>query len=127
MLRSIFPRLVASKRVLAMNCSSHREFVMEELEVHHDHENSKFCIKLDDENEAVLVYEKKQGMIDMYHTEVPMGYTGRGIAGLLAKAAFDHAVEKEMKMKLTCTYLHNYLHNSLKDDTKEKYLKFVIQ
>lgn len=52
MLRSIFPRFVANKRVLAMNCSSHREFVMEELEVHHDTENSKFCIKLDDTSNA---------------------------------------------------------------------------
>jgi len=53
-----------------------------------------------------LEYEKRQGMIEMYHTEgirkikfifigiinqfsiiplVPNGYTGRGIAGLLAK------------------------------------------
>lgn len=56
MLRSIFPRLVASKRVLAMNCSSHREFVMEELEVYHDHENSKFCIKLDDESKTQAIF-----------------------------------------------------------------------
>ena len=63
-------------------------------------ENPKFL------DEAVLEYEKRQGMIEMYHTEgirkinfifigiinqfsiiplVPNGYTGRGIAGLLAK------------------------------------------
>lgn len=126
MLKSIFPRLLANKRVLSMNSSSRREFVIDDLKVHHDTTKSKFCIQLDDDNEAILVYEKKKDMIDFYHTEVPMGFTGRGIAGILAKAAFDHAVENELKMRLTCTYLHNYLHNCLKDETKEKYLKYVV-
>lgn len=41
-------------------------------------------------DEAVLVYEKKQDVIDLYHTEVPMGYTGRGIAGILAKVPVNY-------------------------------------
>lgn len=68
-----------------MNSSSRREFVIDDLKVHHDTTKSKFCIQLDDDNEAILVYEKKKDMIDFYHTEVPMGFTGRGIAGILAK------------------------------------------
>ena len=39
------------------------------------------------QGEAVLEYEQKKNVIDMFHTEVPLGFTGRGIAGLLAKVS----------------------------------------
>lgn len=91
-----------------MNSSSRRDFVIDDLKVHHDTTKSKFCIQLDDDSktiensssichyiyhiyfidEAILVYEKKKDMIDFYHTEVPMGFTGRGIAGILAKVGY---------------------------------------
>lgn len=34
---------------------------------------------------AMLEYVIENGVMDMYHTEVPPSYQGRGLAGLLAK------------------------------------------
>lgn len=41
-----------------------------------------FILYLD---EAVLSYERKKNMIEMYDTEVPMDWQGKGVAGQLAK------------------------------------------
>merc|ERR1712004_957883 len=58
---------------------------------------------------AVLEYElPRKGVMDMTHTGVPVSLRGRGIAGLLAKAAFDHCVNQDLKMILSCTYLQKY-------------------
>lgn len=46
---------------------------------------------------------------DLQHTFVPESMRGQGIAKILAKFAFDHIVESDLKMKLTCWYLEKYL------------------
>ena len=46
----------------------------------------KFDYLADETNKAVLDYEwVKKGLIDMYHTEVPSIFRGKGIAAILAK------------------------------------------
>lgn len=94
-------------------------------------------------DEAVLEYVNRKGTLDMYHTEVPDAYRGQGLAAMLAKvfkhvvspvailsgliliffkAAFDHAVENHLPMKLSCSYLQKYF----KENPKDEYKKLVV-
>merc|ERR1719250_534934 len=54
--------------------------------------------------------------VNMYTTMVPSTLEGKGVAKLLANAAFDWAVENKLEMKLTCWYLAGYLKRNPRDD-----------
>ena len=58
------------------------------------------------------------GTVDMFETFVPPSLRGRGVAKLMADAAFDWAVENKMKMRLSCWYLSGYLERHPRDDVK---------
>jgi len=60
--------------------------------------------------------------VNMYTTVVPSTLEGKGVAKLLANAAFDWAVENKLEMKLTCWYLAGYLKRNPRDDV----IKLVI-
>ncbi|UYV69006.1 NATD1 [Cordylochernes scorpioides] len=47
--------------------------------------------------------------LDLVHTEVPSSLRGQGVAQHLVKAALDHVVEKDLKVRLTCTYCQKYV------------------
>lgn len=47
--------------------------------------------------------------LTMYSTVVPPTLAGRGVAKVLADAAFEHAVEQGGGLRLTCWYLAGYL------------------
>ena len=47
--------------------------------------------------------------MDLYSTVVPPQFEGKGIGKILAKEAFQHCRENNLKMKLTCWYLDGYL------------------
>ena len=55
-------------------------------------------------------------VLDLTHTEVPEELRGRGIGGVLAHAAFEHALQSGAVVKLTCDYLKHYIskHNEYK-------------
>lgn len=77
--------------------------------VAHDNDRQLFFIKLGTE-EAILEYKYlTENEVDLTHTEVPESHGGQGIAALLAKAAFEYVVENDLKMKVSCWYLQNYL------------------
>lgn len=61
-------------------------------------------------------------MYDMVHTFVPPEMRGGGIAQVLAHAAFDHVVENDSKMKLSCSYLD---HLNQKEQNP-RYTKHVV-
>ena len=69
---------------------------------------------------AFLEYDldSDKGTVDMFETFVPPSLRGRGVAKLLADAAFDWAVENKMKMRLSCWYLSGYLERHPRDDVK---------
>ena len=93
-------------------------------DVKHNVENQEFTISLPSMPAAYLKYrEIGPNQVDMFTTVVPKEMEGRGIAKLLAQAAFNFAVDNDVKMKLTCWYLAGYLERN----PKETYLKQVIQ
>jgi len=107
-------RAVLFQNVLRRFCQS-RE--MSEYQVKHDKKHQTFYIKLEGKDKAILEYNViSPTHLDYVHTEVPTSYRGKGIAAHLAKAAFDYAVEENMKMILSCSYLQKFA--STLTDTK---------
>eukprot|EP00095_Tigriopus_kingsejongensis_P002447 maker-scaffold380_size190731-snap-gene-0.41 protein:Tk02447 transcript:maker-scaffold380_size190731-snap-gene-0.41-mRNA-1 annotation:"hypothetical protein BRAFLDRAFT_76741" len=59
---------------------------------------------------AVLQFRmESEDTINMFRTYVPPPAEGKGLAKLLARAAFDHCLEHDLKIKLNCSYLVDYL------------------
>lgn len=96
-----------------------------QLQVQHDTDGCELFIEMPDCNDrAYLQYERgPDGMLDLQHTVVPEAFRGRGVAKILAKAAFDFVVEQDTNMKLTCWYLQKYI----KDNPSSEHVSRVIQ
>ncbi|XP_035670413.1 protein NATD1-like [Branchiostoma floridae] len=93
--------------------------------VGHDKLKKEFYIRMERESteKAILQYDMyRKGYVDFYHTFVPEVYRGKGLAKHLAKAALDYAVEEDLKMKLTCTYLQKYA----KDNPLPQYQERIV-
>lgn len=71
--------------------------------VHHDAANCRFATTVDGVN-AHLDYEVEAGVLVITHTIVPPAIGGRGIAGKLVQAAFDHARSSGLKVRPECSY-----------------------
>ncbi|XP_071098225.1 protein NATD1-like [Haliotis cracherodii] len=62
---------------------------------------------------AVLQYDwQTEDHVDLYHTEVPPVFRGRGVGKLLAKAALEHFLEKNIRMSPTCTFIQKYVNDN---------------
>lgn len=78
--------------------------------VKHDREKNRFTLDLGNKQEARIDYKSiGHNKVEMYHSEVPKELRGRGIGKALAKGALEKALENNMKVKLTCSYLIDYL------------------
>lgn len=56
-----------------------------------------------------LVYVRRPGVIDLVHTEVPPELRGRGLAGVLARAALEAARAAGERVVASCPYVQAYL------------------
>eukprot|EP00028_Trichosphaerium_sp_Am-I-7-wt_P004287 CAMPEP_0168529864 /NCGR_PEP_ID=MMETSP0405-20121227/14216_1 /TAXON_ID=498012 /ORGANISM="Trichosphaerium sp, Strain Am-I-7 wt" /LENGTH=69 /DNA_ID=CAMNT_0008553777 /DNA_START=103 /DNA_END=309 /DNA_ORIENTATION=+ len=68
------------------------------MNVVHEPENKRFVINFPEKNEmAKIEYHplKKLNHYEFWHTETPESMRGQGIAGKVAKGAFDYALEHE--------------------------------
>lgn len=57
---------------------------------------------------AVLEYQRGSAHMTIHHTFVPPQLRGKGVAAILAKAAFDYAREQEWKVVPCCSYIATY-------------------
>ncbi|XP_077994020.1 protein NATD1-like [Glandiceps talaboti] len=106
--------LQANSTEMASRASSRPDSSAEKLQyiVGHDKPHKEFYIKLekDSKDKAILQYDYvRKGIVELYHTGVPESYRGRGIGKLLAKAALDHFVAEDMRLKVTCWYVQKYI------------------
>merc|ERR1719244_1826199 len=86
------------------------------LPVAHNPDKSEFTISIPGHEPAYLRYQNNSDLMTMYTTVVPPSLEGRGVAKLLANAAFDFAVETQREVSLTCWYLSGYLKRHPRDD-----------
>ena len=69
----------------------------------HEPEHERFSIT-EDGQLAVVEYAIAGQVMTVHHTRVPEAIGGRGIAGLLVRAALDHARNHGLKVRPTCSY-----------------------
>ncbi|WP_222564490.1 GNAT family N-acetyltransferase [Novilysobacter antarcticus] len=69
----------------------------------HDVDAGRFILTVDG-TDAVLDYQEEGGVMVITHTVVPSEIGGRGIAGQLVEAAFEHASRQEWKVRPECSY-----------------------
>ncbi|MGD0729338.1 MAG: GNAT family N-acetyltransferase [Candidatus Micrarchaeaceae archaeon] len=84
------------------------------------HSNGRFYIKTGN-GEAELLYNKiNSNAISIYHTFVPDKGRGKGIAEMLAKAAFEFAIKEKFKVRPDCPYIPHFL------EKNPEYKKYIV-
>ena len=68
-----------------------------------EHENDRFVASVDG-IQARLDYRLEGGTMVITHTAVPDAIAGRGVAGKLTRAAFEHARAQGWKVRPACEY-----------------------
>ena len=62
-----------------------------------------------DGHTGFLQYAANGDRIELLHTEVPPELGGRGIGGILAKAALEHAQAANLKVTVVCPFVKKYI------------------
>ena len=66
---------------------------------------SRYEVLVDGELGGFVTYELGDGTIDLQHTVVLPTHRGQGLAGMLAKRAFEDARAQGLKVIPTCPYV----------------------
>lgn len=78
------------------------------MDVHIEHEPGRFFARVEGEL-AELVYERREGVLDVQHTYTPPALRGRDLAARLTDAAFAYAREHRLRIVPSCSYTQTYL------------------
>ena len=78
-------------------------------QVYHDQEGQIFTLDTEGHRAYLKYYSLSSDTVNLASTVVPPELGGRGVAKILADAAFSWAVDNNLKMKLSCWYLSGYL------------------
>lgn len=73
------------------------------MDIRHDADARRFSTTVDG-HEAEVNYELEGGVMRVTHTGVPEAIGGRGIAGELNRAAFEHARRNGLRVDPACAY-----------------------
>jgi predicted GNAT family acetyltransferase len=76
--------------------------------MHIEHEPGRFVARIEGD-QAELVYERRDGVLDVHHTYTPPALRGSAIAARLTAAAFAYAREQGLKILPTCSYTRVYV------------------
>ncbi|HKF49114.1 MAG TPA: GNAT family N-acetyltransferase [Terracidiphilus sp.] len=81
------------------------------MDMRRDGKNTMSRFEIEEGGEtAYLEFELDgAGWMTLWHTEVPEALRGRGLAGELAKAAFDYARENGLRVDVICPVALHYL------------------
>ena len=78
------------------------------IDVQHNPAANRFEARIDGLL-CVVSYHLVDGVMRIYHTEVPPRLEGRGIAARIVRAAFDHAEANGLKVEPWCSYVRGYM------------------
>ena len=82
---------------------------MQEFEVKHNEELYRFEANLDGER-AVIAYKKEaDGTLNLWHTEVPEKYEGKGVGSRLVKKTLEQIKVSGNKIVPSCPFVAHYI------------------
>jgi hypothetical protein len=75
----------------------------------HNESSHRFEVQLNDGGLAQLSYLRRDGLLNLAHTEVPRAWEGRGIAAQLTRVALEYARQHRLSVIPSCSYVQVYL------------------
>lgn len=78
------------------------------MDVKHNLDANRFEIALPDGQFAVADYRREDNKLFFTHTRVPEEFGGQGIAGKLAKAAYQYVQNEGLRAVPVCSYMVVY-------------------
>jgi predicted GNAT family acetyltransferase len=78
------------------------------LRIRHDAQAQRFEADVEG-GTAECAYRLADGVMTLFHTEVPPRAEGHGIAAKLVRAALDHARAEGLKVRPACSYVRTYM------------------
>ena len=75
------------------------------MEILHDEIRHRFYLPLEDGEEAHLLYERREDILDFYHTFVPPTAREQGLAERIVEAGFRYAESNHLKVIPSCSYV----------------------
>ena len=78
------------------------------LDVRHNAAAHRFEVAVDGQL-ARADYRIDGRVMQLFHTEVPVAFEGRGIAASLVRAAIEYARQNGLKVLPACSYVRAYL------------------
>lgn len=79
-----------------------------DLDIRHNADDACFeCVV--DGLRCVIDYREADGVMHVFHTEVPPALEGRGIAAAMVRYALAHARESGLKIDPQCSYVRVYM------------------
>jgi predicted GNAT family acetyltransferase len=72
-------------------------------------ERHRYELTLDGELVGLIEYRKRDGIIDLVHTEVLPAYDGHGFGATLARTALDDARAAGIKVIPSCPYVRYFI------------------
>jgi uncharacterized protein len=78
------------------------------IDVHHNAAACRFEARVEGLL-CVCSYHLVDGVMRVYHTEVPPRLEGRGIAARIVRALLDHAEANGLEVEPWCSYVRSYM------------------
>lgn len=79
------------------------------IDVRNDPKRKRYEIFEDGQQVGMATYRLGSGSIDFIHTEVDRDHGGRGLAGILVRAALDDARARHLAALPHCPYVAKYI------------------
>lgn len=79
-----------------------------DLAIRHDTAAGRFETRIDGEL-ARCDYRLHNGVMLLFHTEVPAAAEGRGVGAALVRAALEHAAAAGLRVRPQCSFVAAYL------------------
>ncbi len=79
-----------------------------EIKIEHIRQENRFQTIVDG-IKGYVEYETYPGGLDLTHTVVPKPIGGRGVAAALVKHSLEYAIQNNLKVRPTCSYVRVYL------------------
>ncbi len=82
---------------------------MRNIEVKNNQSKNQFEASLDGKTALIRYRKEADGTLDLFHTEVPDEFEGRGVGSQLVKDALEQIKADDLKINPSCPFVAAYI------------------